>query len=157
MTFLFWSPTKNHQSWYFFLINKVFNLTYSTFFGITDPAIVLSLFMLTFIFVIVCGIFEWKWICARFISCLYRCTYQELSRIIKRESISLALIGLTSHHCVPLPSQGLDLPSVFVLIFSELRWEVIVCSWKCWPILFKLSFHNAHSVKFYIFEKDLNI
>jgi hypothetical protein len=30
----------------------------------TDPAIVLSMFMLSFIFVIVCGLFEWKQICA---------------------------------------------------------------------------------------------
>ena len=29
----------------------------------TDPAIVLSMFMLSFIFVIVCGLFEWKRVC----------------------------------------------------------------------------------------------
>jgi len=39
-----------------------------------NPAIVLSMFMLSFIFV--CGLFEWKWICAGFCIiclCVYYC------------------------------------------------------------------------------------
>jgi len=35
-------------------------------YGETDPAIVLSIFMLSFVFVIVCGLFEWKRICVCF-------------------------------------------------------------------------------------------
>jgi len=32
----------------------------------TDPGTVLSMFMLSFIFVVVWGLFEWKWICEGF-------------------------------------------------------------------------------------------
>ena len=48
-----------------------------------NPAIVLSMFMLTFMFVILCGLFEWKQICAGsfiislYLNCCFRSNYQE--------------------------------------------------------------------------------
>jgi hypothetical protein len=41
-------------------------------------AIILSMFMLSFIFVIVCDLFEWKQICAGFISLVYICIVLEI-------------------------------------------------------------------------------
>ena len=87
------------------LIIFVFHLRKRSF---IDPAIVLSMFMLSFIFVIVCGLFEWERICAGFlfIVCLYyycsgKSNYQD-------GRVGIPLNGLTRHIFLSVPSQDLD-------------------------------------------------
>ena len=76
----------------------------------TDSAIVLSMIMLSFIFVIACGLFEWK--CTFFfIVCLYmyycwRSSYQE-----GRVGNEIPFTGLIPPHFCAFPKQGLGFPT----------------------------------------------
>ena len=90
--------------------------------------------MLSFIFVIVCGLFEWKRICACFNYRLFlyyrrRSSYQE-------GKVRTPLIGLTLR-------QELDFPRLMswvLFVFSQLRLEVIVL--LILLELLKLSFYK---------------
>ena len=97
-------------------------------------------------FVIVCGLFERKWISAGFflvylyMYCRCRSSYQE-------GRVGIQLTGLTPPHFCACSKPGPWFPTSYVVVFfvfSELRWEVIVpiCWywWKWWPSLFKLLY-----------------
>ena len=85
----------------------------------TDPAIVLSMFMLQFIFVIACDLFEWKQIC-RFLSiclymyCCWRFSYQE-------RWVGIPLTGLT------LSLTWTWISNIIWHGLCWVQWEVIVC------------------------------
>jgi hypothetical protein len=85
--------------------------------------------MLSFIFVLLCGLFEWKWICADFyrlpmqlyLDCRWRFSYQEIVAIpftgfIPQHICVCTMSGLTTTYVVTPP----------LFVFSELRWEVNV-------------------------------
>ena len=100
--------------------------------------IVLFMCMLSFIFLIVCGHFERKRICAGFLSfCLYMyCSW--------RSSYQEGMVGISS------------IPPYFCawiyLMCFHVQWFKVIggcsCSWYWWhgwQALFKLSFHNGFS------------
>ena len=76
-------------------------------------AIVLSMFKLSLIFYMVCGLFEWMWICAGFLSFVYACI----------------AVGDPVIFCT-CPKPGLGLPMSYVMVFCvqqvQLRCEMIV-------------------------------
>ena len=79
------------------------NKTYTAF---IDPGIVLFMFMLPFIFVIVCGGFLVKRICAGSLLCV--CMYVlSLEIQLSRGSARIPLTGLNSSYSVHVPSQDL--------------------------------------------------
>jgi len=102
------------------------------------PAIVLSIFRLSFMFVIVCVLFQWKRICARFLFfvfflfvffyCLLYLYFRWWWRSNYREGgVGIQLTGLTAPHFCACPK---PVPVVqtwsFVFVFNELRWEEFV-------------------------------
>ena len=68
-----------------------------------DPAIVLFMFMLSFVVVILCGLFEWKRICAGFLSFVYICI-AVLDPAIKRGNwVPINRFNLAPHRFPPVP------------------------------------------------------
>jgi len=66
------------------------------------------MFMLSFIFVIVYDLFEWKRICVVLLLFVYLCLAVRDS-LIKKGRVGIPLTGLTRHLVVPVPSQDLNL------------------------------------------------
>ena len=116
-----------------------------------DPAIVLSMLMLSFIFVIVCGLFEWKRTCAGF--------FYRLLIMYCRGRSSYQAVELGSHQPVcschifeSVQSQELDFQRhmswYFCLQWVQLIWEVIfsfvsigrIDAHRCLKFLFKTIF-----------------
>ena len=80
--------------------------------SVTFVPIVLSMFMLSLMFVIVCGQFELKRIYACFISFVYICwrfSYQE-------ESVGIPLIGLTPAQLCACPKTEPGFPASYVVV-----------------------------------------
>ena len=69
----------------------------------TDPAIVLSMFMLSFIFVIVCGLVEAS------LYCQWKSSYQE-------EKVGIPLIHLTPPHFCACSKSGPGFPMSYVMV-----------------------------------------
>ena len=88
--------------------------------------ICISMFMLSFNFVVVCGLFEWKWICACFFCCLFISVLLlqiQLSRGLG--SIDQFSSAILSYHHKPKP--WFPTPYV-VVVFLFVQWfKVIVC------------------------------
>jgi hypothetical protein len=80
---------------------------------------VLSMSMLSFIFVIVCGLFEWKKICACFfLSCVYICIAVG-DPVIKRGGFGIPLTSLAPPHFCDCPKPGPIFPTSYVVIFFQ--------------------------------------
>jgi hypothetical protein len=64
--------------------------------ALIEPVFVLSMFMLSFIFVTVCGLFEWNWklICAGFFYPLFICALLLEIQLSKREGLGIPLTCL---------------------------------------------------------------
>jgi hypothetical protein len=93
--------------------------------------------MLPFIFVIVCGLFEWKWLCAVFfIFCLYiYCLW--ITPSYQEWRIEIPFTVLTPPNCVPVPNQDLDLQRHMSLSFC-VQWvrlsNAYFGNWKFWVL-----------------------
>jgi len=75
--------------------------------------------MLSFIFVIVCGLFEWKLICIGFIFRLF----------INVLPLEIPLTGLTPPHVYACLKPGPEIPTSYDLFcakWAQWRWKVIV-------------------------------
>jgi hypothetical protein len=83
---------------------------------------VLSMFMSSIKFVIVCGLFEWKQICAGFfLSFVYVLLLE-----IKLSSVGIPLTSLTLPHFCSCPKPGPGFPTSCCGVFCfQLRWKVI--------------------------------
>ena len=81
--------------------------------------------MLPFNFVIVCGFFEWKWICGDFViylymHCRWRFSYQEgKNEIWGRNEISV--IDLTPPHLCVWSNPGLGFPMSYVVVLQWVK------------------------------------
>jgi len=105
----------------------------------TDPAIVLSMIIVSFIFVMVCGL-DLSQICPGFLlllllylCCCWWSNYQD------RHGWD-PLTSFTLPHFCAYAKLGPGFPTWVFLVFSDL-WGCW-CWRNCWP-LFKLSFHNV--------------
>ena len=112
----------------------------------TDISIVLSLCMLSLIFVIVFGRYGWKRNC----DVLY-CLFISVSLDIQlSEGVGIPLTCLTPPHC-PKPGPVFPPPyAMFFFIFNDFRWEVIIRLVDIGRIVvhhfFSFSFHNKSIV-----------
>jgi hypothetical protein len=124
-----------------------------------------------FCFVIKCGLFERKQICACFfIVCLYmychwRSSYQE-----GRDGMPLTSLT-PSHFCTcPKPTAGFQTSYVVVFLCSvtsvKMRGDSSFCWymywWNWWPSLFKLYFHNHNhcqldNIKQFLLDTDFKL
>ena len=89
--------------------------------------IVLSMFMLSFIFVIVYGLFEWKQIYRFFLSFVNRSVL--LLEILLPIGVGILLFSLTPPQYCACPKPEPGFPTAYVMVFAmfnDLRWEVIV-------------------------------
>jgi hypothetical protein len=110
----------------------------------TDPAIVLFIYMLSFIFVLVRSLFVWKRICGCFFYCPLISVYLEiqLSRGAFFGFILNQFSPWTLFHVVNWIA--IDVcrwrPCVW---WFESRYSCLYCRywWNCWLSLFKISFH----------------
>ena len=125
--------------------NKVKHASLHVSFQAWLTLLLLSKFLLLFIFVIVCGIFEWKRICAGFFLMfiyIYICIAIG-DPVIKREWLRSHFNPATFF--VSVPSQDLDFQhhmSCLFFVFSErCLFVLLIFRWNCWQSLFKLSFH----------------
>ena len=102
------------------------------------------MFILPFFYVIVCGFYEWKWICADFLLFVYIC-------IVIVDPIITGAINWFN------PATFLHLSQVRTWIYNAIFWGLIIFKslfevrggclfywywWNGWPSLFKLSFHS---------------
>ena len=113
----------------------------------------LSMSVLSFIIVIVYGLFEWTriWFC---IVCLYM--YCRLRSKYQRVRVGIPLTGCISPHfrACSKPGPGFPTSHVVFVLFSvssvKMRGDCSFLwnSWKWWPSLLKLSFHThyIHSI-----------
>ena len=100
-----------------------------------------------------CGLFEWKQICAGFLSFVYTCTAIG-DLIIKKERVKIPLSGLTRPLFVPVPSLDLDFQ-------CHMSWSFI-CSmiWgKCWLFVILIfdigEIVDHHCLNFLVFLEIL--
>ena len=100
------------------------------------------------IYMIVCGLFEWRWIYVSFFHCLF------IS--FKSGEDSINRVNLVTFSCL---TQVNSMPHVVVFVFNHLMlkgWLFVLSPWYWWncrPSLFKLSFHNQ--LYFAEFQTDL--
>ena len=106
------------------------------------------MFILSFIFVIACGLFEWKRICTilfflyRLFICVLRSSYQE-------GRIFIPLAGLTTPHLCVCPKAGPEFP-------TSMSWYFCVCAVNSVKMrdfvdiggIDDLSFHNEFNYYF---------
>ena len=108
-----------------------------------DSAIVLSKFMSSIIFAMVCGLFEWKRICRFSIIIFYMyCRWRSNCQ----ERVRSTLTGLTPTHFCACPKPGF--PKSYVMVFFcsvssvKMRGDCLFCWywWNWWSGLLKFSF-----------------
>ena len=83
-----------------------------------DPAFVLSMFMLSFIFVIVCGIFSERESFRFVLLFLYICITIG-NPVIRNGVVGIPLFGLTPPHICVCPKQGHGFPAAYVVVISS--------------------------------------
>jgi hypothetical protein len=92
----------------------------------------MSISMLSFIFVIACDLFEWKWMCVGFFIIYFYICNTIKDPITKRGRLGSHSSGLTLPHfrartwISNVICHGLS-TFFFKFMFSKLRWEAIVC------------------------------
>ena len=98
-----------------------------------DPSIVLSMFILSFICVIVCGLFEWTRICASLLSFAYICIV-----IGDQEGRGyISLIGLIPSHLFACSSHDLDFQRHLLRSAKKRGSSLFRWYWRNgWPSLF---------------------
>ena len=108
------------------------------------------MFMMSFIFVMACGLFKWKRICAGFFyPFVYKCITIG-SRSSYQESRVWDSISWFNHATFfPCTQPGPAFQTSYVVIFVCVQWVKVRGGWSfCWywwnckPSLFKLSFDN---------------
>jgi hypothetical protein len=127
-----------------------------------DLAIVLSMFMLLFIFVLICGLFEWKRKCADFLLFVYICIAVG-DLVIKKGCWDPICMFNPATFFVPVPSQNLDFQRHMSWSFLcsvstvKMRGDCSFCWywWNWWPSLLKISFHISNLVRTTCFWNNL--
>ena len=78
----------------------------------------LSIFLLSFIFLIVCGLFEWKLICANFLSFVYMYMYCRWVWVssCQEGSVDIQLNGLMPSHFCTCPKSRPRFPTSYVVV-----------------------------------------
>ena len=100
MTFRSWSISHDFFLLKIIVFNQQLVVSYLRA-AFIDPA-VLSMFMLIFIFVIACSLFEWKWTCADFLSFIniYISVGDPISNYQEGERVSLISLTLISNFLI---------------------------------------------------------
>ena len=120
-------------------------LVVSSLRSFSHPVMVMSMFLLSFIFVIVCGLFEWKWRFF-FIVCLY--AYCRWRSSCREGSVVIILTDLNQPHICACPKPGPGFPTLYVMdllcsvSLVKMRDGCSFCCYRWSRSLFKLSFHK---------------
>ena len=91
-------------------INWFNTTTFLCLYQVIDPAIVLFMFMLSFVFVIVCGFLEWKRICAGFFI-VYLYMYFGMLQCMRTVSHFVVICGNTIGGCLCRDCMVVGLPT----------------------------------------------